>query len=227
MTSIRGSGWMRSRRSSRAIFSGAPTKPRSFFAVSNASRSPCSSAYRGSERPRWFVPGFSLRCSRKAFLPVYIRLDHEAAAKSFVRQVKAALTDAIIGARIAQPTLPETDETLWEFSIAAVFGCKLGTANRSLRCWFWTNSRNCSPLAPESGRPKTTVKSSSPSSRTSLKTIRRPRFTRGCEATPSRSPASASGRRTCACFSASAKTTWPTLRTIASSFLRSHETACG
>jgi hypothetical protein len=82
--------------------------------VSNASRSPCSSAYRGSERPRWFVPGFSLRCSRKAFLPVYIRLDHEAAAKSFVRQVKAALTDAIIGARIAQPTLPETDETLWE-----------------------------------------------------------------------------------------------------------------
>ena len=51
----------------------------------------------------------------EGFLPVYIRLDHEPTAKAFILQVKAALTEAIRAARIAQPTLPEADETLWEF----------------------------------------------------------------------------------------------------------------
>ena len=51
----------------------------------------------------------------EGFLPVYIRLDHEPTAKAFILQVKAALTEAIIAARISQPTLPESDETLWEF----------------------------------------------------------------------------------------------------------------
>ena len=51
----------------------------------------------------------------EGFLPVYIRLDHESAAKPPKLQVTEALTDAIRAARISQPTLPETDETLWEF----------------------------------------------------------------------------------------------------------------
>jgi hypothetical protein len=51
----------------------------------------------------------------EGFLPVYIRLDHEPAAKAPNLQVTEALTDAITAARISQPTLPETDETLWEF----------------------------------------------------------------------------------------------------------------
>ena len=51
----------------------------------------------------------------EGFLPVYIRLDHEPTAKAFIFQLKEALTDAILAARISQPTLPETDETLWEF----------------------------------------------------------------------------------------------------------------
>jgi hypothetical protein len=51
----------------------------------------------------------------EGFLPVYIRLDHEPAAKAPKLQVTEALTDAITAARISQPTLPETDETLWEF----------------------------------------------------------------------------------------------------------------
>jgi hypothetical protein len=51
----------------------------------------------------------------EGFLPVYIRLDHESAAKAPNLQVTEALTDAITAARISQPTLPETDETLWEF----------------------------------------------------------------------------------------------------------------
>jgi tetratricopeptide (TPR) repeat protein len=51
----------------------------------------------------------------EGFLPVYIRLDHEPTASAFILQVKAALTEAIMAARISQPTLPESDETLWEF----------------------------------------------------------------------------------------------------------------
>ena len=51
----------------------------------------------------------------EGFLPVYIRLDHEPTASAFILQVKAALIEAIMAARISQPTLPETDETLWEF----------------------------------------------------------------------------------------------------------------
>jgi hypothetical protein len=69
----------------------------------------------------------------EGFLPVYIRLDHAPAAKAFVLQVKAALTDAIIAARISQPTLPETDETLWEFFHRV-----------SLRLQMW----NAQPLTP-------------------------------------------------------------------------------
>ena len=51
----------------------------------------------------------------EGFLPVYIRLDHESTASAFIVQVKAALRDAILAARISQATLPETDQTLWEF----------------------------------------------------------------------------------------------------------------
>ncbi len=48
------------------------------------------------------------------FLPIYIRLDHSAAAIPLAQQVKAAVAK-VIEAKIAEAPLPTANETLWEY----------------------------------------------------------------------------------------------------------------